>query len=212
MSAKFKPGDRVVGIGVHFNGDTGTIVSQYTPGSHGGISYSGACVTVNGDMVWWVDWDKGGRKFIGEQYLAPAAKFKPGDRVAEIKTGDTGTITAQYTLDSHEGILFDALRLSVNNGDKAWWVTWDDYEEGDMFIAERFIDHVPSTEPTKPMTLDEAIAHAHDKALQCGPRAAEHAQLAQWLTEYKQLKYEQELRARMYGLFQEVAKDTGGGM
>ena len=35
------------------------------------------------------------------------------------------------------------------------------------------------------MTLDEAINHANEKSIGSSPCAAQHAQLAKWLTDYR---------------------------
>jgi len=107
----FKIGDRIVET--TGNGDRGTIAAPYD-------DYLGLYAT---EKCWWVDWDDGGRYFIREQAMriqGPDRPFKPGDRVVETKTGDTGTVTGIHTAST-------------------MWVKWDSIQEDNDGDARRWI-------------------------------------------------------------------------
>lgn len=62
------------------------------------------------------------------------------------------------------------------------------------------------------MSIDEAIAHCHEKALCDGPCARDHAQLAEWLCELKQVRAENaKLRELCAGMWKDIPKTDGCG-
>ena len=112
-----------------------------------------------------------------KQYLKMADGFKSGakwfgDALRE-ETGAADELinSAVHAINSHDELVAENERLRN--------------------ALEYATNHIPDTTEMVPdgcavlMTLDEAIDHANEKSIGSSQCAAQHAQLAKWLTDYR---------------------------